>query len=179
MTAAGFQSKPETHGFSISDVVEDVKTFLDGMSESTRTVVIIVALLVITFDIVQAFLAFGTAYRCAKRGKDDGVALFIYMIGFELAALVPGLGLHYYIRNLPPKVVVTKIQKEQPIIYMQPQQQQMQQQMQQQPQQVRYVTPEQLKQMQEQERFRQMQEQELYKQMKQEQGIQDMSSHEH
>lgn len=50
------------------------------------------------FYIVQFFLAFGTAYRCAKRGADNGVSLFIYLLSFTMVAFVPGLGLHYYIR---------------------------------------------------------------------------------
>lgn len=60
------------------------------------------------FYIIQAFLAFGTAYRCTKAGADSGAALFVYLIGFGFAALIPGLGLHYYIKNLAPKIQVVK-----------------------------------------------------------------------
>ena len=42
--------------------------------------------------IVQAFLAYGTAYRYTKRGGDNGVALWGWMLVFNLAALIPGLG---------------------------------------------------------------------------------------
>ena len=66
--------------------------------------------------IVQFFLGFGTAYRCTKKGRDTGVGLFIYVIGFSLAALVPGLGLHYYIKHLQPKVIVKQQVLSQPTI---------------------------------------------------------------
>ena len=62
--------------------------------------------------VIQAFLAYGTAYRCTKNGNDNGFGLFVYLIAFSFAALIPGLGLHYYIKNLPPKIIVQ--QKVQP-----------------------------------------------------------------
>lgn len=65
--------------------------------------------------ILQLFLAFGTAYRCTKSGNDNGVGLFIYLLGFSFAALVPGLGLHYYIKHLPPKIIIQQnVQNVQP-----------------------------------------------------------------
>lgn len=65
--------------------------------------------------ILQLFLAFGTAYRCTKNGNDNGVGLFIYLLGFSFAALVPGLGLHYYIKHLPPKIIIQQnVQNVQP-----------------------------------------------------------------
>ncbi len=60
------------------------------------------------FYVIQLFLAYGTAYRCTKKGNDNGAALFIYLIGFSFAALIPGLGLHYYIKHLPPKQVIVR-----------------------------------------------------------------------
>lgn len=60
------------------------------------------------FYVIQMFLAYGTAYRCTKKGSDNGAALFIYLIGFSFAALIPGLGLHYYIKHLPPKQVIVR-----------------------------------------------------------------------
>lgn len=92
----------------------------------------IVALIWFVFFVVQLFLAFGTAYRCTKRGNDNGVGLFIYLIGYSFAALIPGLGLHYYIRYLPPKQVIVQQQvRLTPEQIQQIQQQQMQQRMQQ------------------------------------------------
>ena len=75
------------------------------------------------FYIVQFFLAFGTAYRCAKRGADNGVSLFIYLLGFTMVAFVPGLGLHYYIKYMRPVVIQRTVQAppaQSPIIIQQP-----------------------------------------------------------
>lgn len=46
--------------------------------------------------IVQMFMAYGTAYRHTKRGGDNGVALFGWMIVFLLAAAIPGLGIYLW-----------------------------------------------------------------------------------
>ena len=43
--------------------------------------------------IAQVLMAYGTAYRMTKAGGDNGVVLFGWMFLFNLAALVPGLGL--------------------------------------------------------------------------------------
>lgn len=92
----------------------DKDTFLSSISGLDRSAIIIGIVICIWFVlfIVQAFLAYGTAYRCTKKGNDNGSGLFIYLIGFTFAALIPGLGLHYYIKHLPPKIVVE--QKVQP-----------------------------------------------------------------
>ena len=74
--------------------------------------------------VLQSFLAFGTAYRCTKYGSDNGVGLFIYLIGFGFAALIPGLGLHYYIKHLSPKVIIQQQAQPQIIRVVQPPQQQ-------------------------------------------------------
>lgn len=46
--------------------------------------------------VVQEFLAFGTAYRLTKKGGDNGVALFGWMLLMNFAALVPGLGIYLW-----------------------------------------------------------------------------------
>ena len=47
---------------------------------------------------VQMFLGYGTAYRATKKGGDNGVALFGWLIVYGwLAAMVPGLG--WYLWN--------------------------------------------------------------------------------
>ena len=51
---------------------------------------------------VQMFMGYGTAYRMTKRGGDNGVALFGWMIVFALAASVPGLGIYLWIKNKEP-----------------------------------------------------------------------------
>ncbi len=48
--------------------------------------------------LVQTFFAYGTAYRLTKRGGDNGVALFGWMIVHGLAAMVPGLGIYFWYR---------------------------------------------------------------------------------
>lgn len=90
------------------------EVFLNDIAHLDKTAVIIGIVICIWFVlfIIQAFLAYGTAYRCTKKGNDNGFGLFVYLIGFTFAALVPGLGLHYYIKHLPPKIVVE--QKVQP-----------------------------------------------------------------
>ena len=42
---------------------------------------------------VQVLFGYGTAYRLTKRGGDNGVALFGWVIVMSLAAAVPGLGI--------------------------------------------------------------------------------------
>lgn len=46
--------------------------------------------------IVQGFLAYGTAYRVAKSGGNDGFALFGWLLVFQAAAMVPGLGIYFW-----------------------------------------------------------------------------------
>lgn len=45
---------------------------------------------------VQMFLGLGSAYRYAKKGGDNGIALFGWMFVFNCAALVPGLGIYFW-----------------------------------------------------------------------------------
>jgi len=47
---------------------------------------------------VQTFMAYGTAYRFTKRGGDNGIALFGWMIVFSLAAMIPGLGIWLWVK---------------------------------------------------------------------------------
>ena len=66
--------------------------------ENTGVFGIIFVLWFILF-IVQRFLSYGTAYRATKRGGDNGVALFGWFIVYELASLIPGLGIYLYMRS--------------------------------------------------------------------------------
>ena len=45
----------------------------------------------------QALLGYGTAYRLTKKGADNGVALFGWIVAMSFAAMIPGLG--YYLWN--------------------------------------------------------------------------------
>jgi len=47
---------------------------------------------------VQTLMGYGTAYRFTKRGGDNGVALFGWMIVFSLAAMIPGLGIWLWVK---------------------------------------------------------------------------------
>ena len=46
--------------------------------------------------VVQIFFAYGTAYRYTKKGGDNGVALFGWMLVFMLASAIPGLGIYLW-----------------------------------------------------------------------------------
>jgi hypothetical protein len=48
---------------------------------------------------VQQLMAYGTAYRYTKRGGDNGVSLFGWMLLFSLAAIIPGLGIWLWLKN--------------------------------------------------------------------------------
>jgi len=48
---------------------------------------------------VQGILAYGTAYRKTKKGGDDGVALFGWMIVYGFAAIIPFLGYYLWKKN--------------------------------------------------------------------------------
>ena len=52
--------------------------------------------------IVQEFFAYGTAYRAAKRGGDNGVSLFGWLIVYSFAAMVPGLGIYLWKKSFKP-----------------------------------------------------------------------------
>ena len=49
--------------------------------------------------LVQSFLGFGTAYRLTKRGGDNGVSLFGWLILMNLAAGIPGPGIYLWYCN--------------------------------------------------------------------------------
>jgi len=46
--------------------------------------------------IVQGFLAYGTAYRLTKRGGDNGVSFFGWMLVHGLVAAIPGIGIYFW-----------------------------------------------------------------------------------
>ena len=48
------------------------------------------------FCIVQVTLSYGTAYRLAKTGGDNGVSLYGWLFVMNLAAAVPGLGIYLW-----------------------------------------------------------------------------------
>jgi len=58
---------------------------------------------------VQGYLGFGTAYRYTKRGGDNGVSLFGWLIVFQLASIIPLLGIYLWDKsksfNIPTKQV--------------------------------------------------------------------------
>ena len=97
------------------------------MGNQTNIVVICVLILWALIAVVQLFLSYGTAYRCTKKGADNGSALFIYLIGFGLAALIPGLGLHYYIKHLQTKIIIQQAPKQEVVRVIDPTQLQAQQ----------------------------------------------------
>lgn len=49
--------------------------------------------------IVQVFLSYGTAYRLTKRGGDNGVALYGWMLVMMLASSIPDLGIYLWVKN--------------------------------------------------------------------------------
>ncbi|HJG36675.1 zinc ribbon domain-containing protein [Enorma phocaeensis] len=70
----------------------------------------------------QLFFGFGTAYRYAKRGGDNGVALFGWLLVFGCAAAVPGLGIYFWSKEKKeakrPKEAEQIIQPTQPqVVY--------------------------------------------------------------
>lgn len=46
--------------------------------------------------VIQSYLAYGTAYRHTRDGGDSGVALWGWLIVFNLAALIPGMGIYLW-----------------------------------------------------------------------------------
>jgi hypothetical protein len=48
--------------------------------------------------VVQTFMGYGTAYRLTKANGDNGVSLFGWMIVFQLASIIPGLGIWLWIK---------------------------------------------------------------------------------
>jgi hypothetical protein len=45
---------------------------------------------------VQGIMAYGTAYRKTKSGGDNGVALWGWLLVYDLAAIIPGLGIYLW-----------------------------------------------------------------------------------
>ena len=48
------------------------------------------------FFIVQGILSYGTAYRLAKTGGDNGVSLYGWLFVMNLASAIPGLGIYLW-----------------------------------------------------------------------------------
>ena len=46
--------------------------------------------------VYQSCLGYGTAYRLTKKGADNGVALFWWIVVTSLAAIIPGLGFYIW-----------------------------------------------------------------------------------
>lgn len=51
---------------------------------------------IITF--VQSVFSYGTAYRLAKNGGDNGVSLWGWLFLLNLASLIPGLGIYLWFK---------------------------------------------------------------------------------
>jgi hypothetical protein len=71
------------------------------MNNSDGMLIVILILVYIAWYVmtmVQAFLAYGTAYRWTKGGGDNGLALFGWFFVFGLASLIPGLGLYFWFK---------------------------------------------------------------------------------
>jgi hypothetical protein len=47
---------------------------------------------------VQSYLSYGTAYRWAKGGGDNGLALVGWLFVFTAASLIPGFGLYLWFK---------------------------------------------------------------------------------
>lgn len=75
------------------------------MSESGNSIYLIVGLIFFIWyvvAIVQMFLGIGTAYRKTKANGDTGVSLYGWMIVYNLAALVPYLGIYLWKQSKKP-----------------------------------------------------------------------------
>ena len=46
--------------------------------------------------IVQSFFNYGTAYRLTRRGGDNGVSLYGWLLAFGFASCIPGLGYYFW-----------------------------------------------------------------------------------
>ena len=73
--------------------------FQGSGGSGTSTVLLVVLVIWEVICVVQAFLAYGTAYRKTKAKGDNGVSLFGWMLLYDLAALVPGLGFYLWHRS--------------------------------------------------------------------------------
>jgi len=45
---------------------------------------------------IQGILSYGTAYRLTKRGGDNGVSLWGWLLALSFASLIPGLGFYLW-----------------------------------------------------------------------------------
>lgn len=63
------------------------------LDQSPIWVLVLISLWSILY-IVQALIAYGTAYRKAKENGDNGVSLFGWLIVYNLAAAIPFLGIY-------------------------------------------------------------------------------------
>ena len=70
-----------------------------NQDQGLSTVILIALIAWETIWIIQVALSYGTAYRKTKKGGDNGVALFGWMLVFSLASIIPGLGLYLWNRN--------------------------------------------------------------------------------
>jgi len=79
-----------------------VGTLMQGFSSTgsgdpaVSMIIALIGLVWVVLYYVQQFLAFGTAYRSAKRNGDNGVSLFGWLIVYSLAACIPGLGVYLW-----------------------------------------------------------------------------------
>lgn len=63
---------------------------------SYLSVVGIIMILWYICAIIQLILSYGTAYRLTKRGGDNGVALFGWILVMGMASFIPGLGFYLW-----------------------------------------------------------------------------------
>jgi hypothetical protein len=71
------------------------------MTNTGEAFVVLLILIYIVWYVmamVQSFLSYGTAYRWARGGGDNGLALFGWLCVFGLASLIPGLGLYFWFK---------------------------------------------------------------------------------
>jgi len=48
------------------------------------------------FIFIQMLMGYGTAYRKTKANGDNGVSLFGWLLVYNLAAIIPGLGIYLW-----------------------------------------------------------------------------------
>lgn len=66
------------------------------MDNTSLVFIMLVCLIWYAVTIVQMFLSFGTAYRKTKANGDNGIALFGWMIVYQLASILPYLGIYLW-----------------------------------------------------------------------------------
>ena len=62
-------------------------------------IILVVGCLWSLLYVIQSLMAYGTAYRKAKSSGDSGVSLFGWLIVYNLAALVPFLGMYLWSKS--------------------------------------------------------------------------------